>query len=475
MSPSAARGSHAEHALNVQDNEEIIQTDRAHVWHHLTQHHGFRTADPMIIVSGDGMEVTDARGRTYLDATSGGVWSVNVGYGRREIADAVHAQLLEMCYFAGSFGTVPASEFSGKLLDKLPGMERVFFSSSGSEANEKAYKMVRQLAHIRGDGEKCKIIYRDRDYHGTTLGTLSSTGQSERTEQYGPFVPGFAPFSHCCCYRCPFGKEYGSCNIECARDLETVIQREGPDSVGAVVLEPITAGGGVIPPVPEYFPIIQEICRRYDVLLHIDEVVCGLGRTGAWFGYQHYDVQPDIVTLAKGVASGYAAISCTITTGELFDAFNSTPEDPLSYFRDISTFGGCTAGPAAALANLSILESEELPANAATQGDYLLDRLHELADKYPVIGHVRGKGLLAGIELVKDRATREPVEESRAMAVQAGCLEQGVMVGRTNRSFREFNNTVLFSPPLITTRGDVDEIIRAVDHSLSTLDQRTGS
>lgn len=463
-----------EGALEVQNNQEIIQADRAHVWHHLTQHHGFASADPMVIVSGDGIRVTDAKDNTYLDATSGGVWSVNVGYGRREIADAVHSQLLEMCYFAGNFGTVPGAQFSEKLLNKMPGMDRVFYSSSGSEANEKAYKMIRQLAHTRGDGSKYKIIYRDRDYHGTTLGALSSTGQSERTEQYGPYVPGFVPFSNCCCYRCPFGKEYGSCNIECAHDLETVIEQEGPESIGAVVLEPITAGGGVIPPVPEYFPIIQSICRKYDVLLHIDEVVCGLGRTGAWFGYQHYDVQPDIVTLAKGVASGYAAISCTITTGELFDAFNSTPENRLSYFRDISTFGGCTAGPAAALANLAILESEQLLANAASQGDYLLDKLQELAEKHQIIGDVRGKGLLVGIELVKDRATKAPVDERYAMAIQAACLEQGVMVGRTNRSFSELNNTVLLSPALITSRNDIDEIVLALDRSLSIVDQRLG-
>ena len=420
------------------------------------------------------MRVTDAKGKTYLDATSGGVWSVNVGFGRREIADAVHSQLVEMCYFAGSFGTAPTAEFAGALLQKMPGMDRVFFSSSGSEANEKAYKMVRQLTHNQGDGKKYKIIYRDRDYHGTTLGTLSSTGQNERKDQYGPFVPGFVEFSNCCCYRCPFGKEYGSCNIECAHDLETVIQQEGPETIGAVVLEPITAGGGVIPPVPEYFPIIQEICRKYDVLLHLDEVVCGLGRTGAWFGYQHYDVQPDIVTLAKGVASGYAAISCTVTTSALFDAFNSTPEDRMSYFRDISTFGGCTAGPAAALVNLEILESEQLLANAANQGEYLLSKLEELADRHPIIGDVRGKGLLAGIELVKDRATKVPVDEGYAMAVQGGCLERGVMVGRTNRSFSELNNTVLLSPALIASRTDIDEIVSALDESLAAVDRRMG-
>lgn len=458
--------------MENQRNQNIVDADRAHVWHHLTQHHVFASSDPLVLVSGQGMHVTDAAGRTYLDATAGGVWSVNVGFGRKEIADAVHRQMVELCYFAGSFGTVPGAEFAAALLKHMPGLERVFYSSSGSEANEKAYKMVRQLAHTRGDGSRNKIIYRDRDYHGTTIATLSSSGQSERKEQYGPYVPGFVPFSNCCCYRCPFGKEYGSCNIECAQDLETVIQQEGPETVGAVVLEPITAGGGVIPPVPEYFPIIEAICRKYDVLLHIDEVVCGLGRTGAWFGYEHYGVKPDIVTLAKGVASGYAAISCTVTTGELFDAFKSKPEDPLSYFRDISTFGGCTAGPAAALANLAIIERERLIENAAQQGDYLLDQLHGLAEKHFVIGDVRGKGLLAGIELVQDQASKQPVDESLAMAVQGACLQQGVMVGRTNRSFSKLNNTILLSPALIATRGDIDDIVAALDHSIGSVEHR---
>jgi taurine-pyruvate aminotransferase len=453
----------------VQGDRDSIESDRSHVWHHLTQHKAFEAADPQVIVSGKGMRVTDANGRSFLDATSGGVWSVNVGYGRTEIADAVRDQLVEMCYFAGTAGTVPGAQFAEKLLEKMPGMDRVFYSSSGSEANEKAYKMVRQLAHLNGDGEKYKIIYRDRDYHGTTIGALSSTGQSERKAQYGPFAPGFASFSNCCCYRCPFGKEYGSCDIECARDLETVILQEGPESVGAVVLEPITAGGGVIPPVPEYFPIIESICRKYDVLLHIDEVVCGLGRTGAWFGYQHYGVTPDIVTLAKGVASGYAAISCTVTTSAVFDAFKATPGDRLAYFRDISTFGGCTAGPAAGLANIAIIEAEQLVANAASVGEYLQGQLQALQQKYPVIGDVRGKGLLAGLELVRDRRSKQPVDESYPLAILRNCLEQGVMVGRTNRSFSDLNNTVVLSPALIAGRDDIDEIVAALDQAFSNV------
>lgn len=448
----------------VQD--DIIQTDRETVWHHLTQHRQFDHADPMVIVKGEGMRVTDATGREYLDATSGGVWSVNVGYGRTEIADAVRDQLVTMCYYAGTAGSEPGARFAARLLEKLPGLGRVYYSNSGSEANEKAYKMVRQLAHLEGDGRKSKIIYRDRDYHGTTFGALSSTGQFERKEQYGPFLDGFVEMENCCCYRCPFGKTYGSCDIECATHLETVIQREGPETVGAVVLEPITAGGGVIPPVPEYFPIIQAICRQYDVLLHIDEVVCGLGRTGEWFGYQHYDVQPDMVTMAKGVASGYAAISCTVTSDAVFERFKAAPEGRLAYFRDISTFGGCTAGPAAGLVNIDIIEREGLLDNVRLRGEQLMEGLLELKDRHSVVGDVRGVGLFAGLELVADRHSKVPAPEQTAMAVAKDCADQGVLIGRTNRSFSELNNTLCLSPALIASRRDIDDILEALDGAL---------
>ena len=448
---------------------EVINDDRNNVWHHLVQHRPFEESGTMVVVEGKGMRIKDAKGKEYLDATSGGLWTVNIGYGRESMAKAVHDQLLKMCYFANTAGNVPGALFAEKLIEKMPGMGRVYYSNSGSEANEKAYKMIRQIGALNSDGVKHKIIFRDRDYHGTTIAALSSTGQFERKNQYGPFVPGFVEFPNCCCYRCPFGKEYGSCNIECAHALEDTILREGPDTVGAVVLEPITAGGGVIPPVPEYFPIISEICRKYDVLLHIDEVVCGLGRTGKWFGHHHYDVKPDIVTMAKGVASGYAAISCTVTTEAVFEKFKADPSDRMHYFRDVSTFGGCTSGQAAALENIRIIEQENLLQNVNDMGVYLMERLHELKDKYEVIGDVRGKGLFVGMELVKDRQTKEPVDESVSMRVAADCAAQGVLIGRTNRSFREFNNTLALSPALIATKDDLDEVLAALDTAFTRL------
>ena len=444
----------------------IIQNDKDHVWHHLTQHKGFETSDPMVVSKADGMIVTDTKGNEYLDGTSGGVWTVNLGFGRDDMVDAVSKQLSKVPYFAGSFGNEPAAEYAKEVTSLMPGLDRVYYSNSGSEANEKGYKMVRQLAHFKNEGKKHKIIYRDRDYHGTTIGAMSSSGQLQRKKQYGPFAPGFVEMPHCCCYRCPFGKKYGECNIECATALEDIIKIEGPDTVGSVVLESITAGGGVIPPVPEYFPIIESICRKYDVLLHIDEVVCGLGRTGKWFGYQHYDVQPDIVTTAKGLAAGYAAVSITVTSEKLFDMFKEDPTNVDSYFRDISTFGGSTAGPAAALEVLKIIKREKLLENINLVGDYLKDKLHELEGKHKMIGEVRGKGLFCGLELVKDRVTKDPVDETIAAAVAGHCFQNKVMIGRTNRSFETNNNVLLFSPAFICTKNDVDLIIEVVDNAL---------
>ena len=450
------------------DPSAIIKADRAHVWHHLVQHKPFEAIDPQIIVEGKGMRVWDITGKEHLDAVSGGVWTVNVGYGRTEIADAVRDQLVKMCYFAGAKGTIPGAQFAERLIEKMPGLSRVYYANSGSEANEKAFKMVRQISHKHYGGKKSKILYRDRDYHGTTIACLSAGGQQERNAQYGPFAPGFVEIPHCLEYRAQDGSSGEAYAEASARAIEEVILREGADTIGALCLEPITAGGGIITPPKGYWERVQELCRKYDILLHIDEVVCGLGRTGTWFGYQQYGIQPDIVTMAKGVASGYAAISCCVTTEAVFDKFKDET-DKLGYFRDISTFGGCTAGPVAALENMKIIESEDLCGNSERMGERLQDNLRALMDKYKIIGDVRGKGLFAGAELVKDRETREPLIEKLVMGVVADCLKQGVIIGASNRSMPGFNNTLLFAPALIAGPDDIDEITAAVDRALAKI------
>jgi taurine-pyruvate aminotransferase len=451
-------------AFAENDLAPVIEADRAHVWHHLIQHKPFESVDPRIIVEGKGMKVWDAKGKEHLDAVSGGVWTVNVGYGRESIANAVRDQLVKMCYFAGASGSVPGAKFAEALTAKMPGMTRVYYSNSGSEANEKVWKMVRQLSARHHGGRKWKILYRERDYHGTTIGALSACGQPQRAMQYGPFVPGFVEVPHCLEYRAQWpGPDYGR---RAADAIEEVILREGPDTVGCLCLEPVTAGGGVIVPPEGYWDRVQEICRKYDILLHIDEVVCGVGRTGTWFGYQHYGVKPDFVTMAKGVASGYAAIACTVTTEAVFEKFKDDAADPMSYFRDISTFGGCASGPAAALENMRIIEDEGLLDNTTRMGARMVANLSALAEKHRVIGDVRGKGLFCGAELVADRVTKEPVDEKKVQAVVADCMAQGVIIGMTNRSLPGLNNTLCFSPALIATPDDIDAITDAVDRAL---------
>lgn len=457
--------------MNLQANENdfsgIIEADREHVWHHLTQHKKFETVDPLVIIEGKGMRVWNTAGREHLDAVSGGVWTVNVGYGRESIADAVRDQLVQLNYFANSAGSIPGAKFAKRLISKMPGLTRVYYSNSGSEANEKAYKIVRQIAHNKYGGKKHKILYRERDYHGTTITALSSCGQNERRDQYGPFTPGFIEVPHCLEYRSQWGEvdDYG---IRAANAIEEVILREGADTVGGLILEPVTAGGGVITPPEGYWERVQEICKKYNVLLIIDEVVCGMGRTGEWFGYQHYGIEPDMVTMAKGVASGYAAISCTVTTEAVFNEFKADPSDPMSYFRDISTFGGCAAGPAAALENMRILEDEKLLENTTAMGEYLLEQFDGLKAKYPMVGDVRGKGLFCGMELVLDRETREPVPESITQAIVGDCFtSDAVIIGATNRSLSGLNNTLCFSPALICTKSDLDEIVASVDRALA--------
>jgi taurine-pyruvate aminotransferase len=455
--------------LNISPNDlgHVIEADRANVWHHLSQHKAYETINPRIYIEGKGLKVWDALGNEYLDAVSGGVWTVNVGYGRESIANAVRDQLVKLNYFAGAAGTIPGALFAEKLIEKMPGMSRVYYSNSGSEANEKVYKMVRQIAHRHHGGKKWKILFRERDYHGTTIATLATSGQPQRAAQYGPFPDGFISVPHCLEYRKQWDVEnYGE---RAANAIEEVILREGPDTVGCIVLEPVTAGGGVIVPPKGYWERVQQICEKYQVLLHIDEVVCGVGRTGKWFGYQQYGVRPDFVTMAKGVASGYAAISCTVTTERVFDMFKDDASDPMSYFRDISTFGGCTAGPVAALENMRIIEEENLLENTVRMGERCLKNLEALKAKHNVVGDVRGLGLFLGAELVADRKTKEPIDEKRVQAVVADCLKQGVIIGATNRSLDGLNNTLCLSPALIATANDIDRITDVIDRALTNV------
>ncbi len=451
------------------DTEEIVRCDRDYLWHHIKPHKIFQTAEQMIIVEGKGLRVKDIRGREYLDATSGGVWSVMVGHGRESIAAAVYEQLKTLGYYAGTVGNVPTIKFAAKLIELLPKLGKVFFSNSGSEANEKAFKIVRQISHIDPSRKgKYKILFRERDYHGTTIGALSATGQLERKHDFGPFAGGFTEFPHALCYRCPFNKTYPGCDIDCAVSMEAVILKEGPDTIGGCIVEPITAGGGIIVPVPEYYAILQKICNKYGIYLIMDEVVCGFGRTGKFWGHEQYGSDPDIVTMAKGLASSYMPLSATAVRQEIFNKFLCDPNDPaerMNYFRDISTYGGCAGATTAALESTRIIEEENLVENSRVMGDYLLQGLQSLCDM-PIVGDVRGKGLFCGIEFVKNRQTREPITETEMGRIMGLVAAEGVLVGRTSSSLPGNNTIMNFAPALVATKADIDEIVIAVKRAI---------
>jgi taurine-pyruvate aminotransferase len=451
------------------DVEEMVRGDRDYLWHHIKPHKLFQNGEQMIIVEGKGLIVKDIRGREYLDATSGGVWSVMVGHGRESVAKAIYDQLVTLGYYAGSVGNIPTIKFAAKLVELLPRLNKVYFSNSGSEANEKAFKIIRQLSHMDPDRQgKYKILYRDRDYHGTTIGTLSATGQHERKQDFGPFAEGFVEFPHACCYRCPFDLAYPDCDIKCARCVEDVILKEGPETVGGCIVEPITAGGGIIPPVKEYYPILQAICRKYGVYLIMDEVVCGFGRTGKFWGHAQYDVDPEIVTMAKGLASSYMPLSATVVKDAIYDKFLCDPaseDQRMNYFRDISTYGGCAGATAAALESTRIIEEENLVENSRAVGAYFLDQLNGLAD-LPMVGDVRGVGLFAGLEFVKDKTTKEPISEGDMGRIMGLVAQEGVLVGKTTSSLPGNNTIMNFAPALIATRSDIDRIVGAVKNAL---------
>ncbi|MCL5057285.1 MAG: aminotransferase [Actinobacteria bacterium] len=446
--------------------EELVKMDRECMWHHIMPHKIFETQEPTIMVEGKGCMVKDVHGREYLDGVSGGVWCINVGYGQDSIAEAVYEQLKRLPYYAGSAGNPPAILFAKKLTTMLPYLQRVFISNSGSEANEKAFKISRQYNRLKYTGkDKYKIIYRDRDYHGTTLAALSATGQQERRMGYEPLVPGFLGIPPVYCYRCSLGKTYPGCDIACARALEELILAEGPDTVASVILEPITAGGGIIIPVNEYFDIIQEICKKYQVLLIVDEVVNGFGRTGKMFGHQHWNVKPDMLTTAKGIASSYMPLSVTMATEEIFKAFLNDPGDKLAYFRDISTYGGSAAACTAALENIKIIEDRKLCEHSEKMGNYLLEGLKEL-ESFPVVGDVRGKGLFAGVELVEDKASKTPVSEQFVGQVLSKVAQQGVLIGKMTRSVPGRNNVITMAPPLIISKEEIDRIVTSIRNAL---------
>jgi adenosylmethionine-8-amino-7-oxononanoate aminotransferase len=443
--------------------DNLIASDRRHIWHSLLQHRSLDKRPPLVIREGNGCIVADELGNRYIDGMAG-LFCVNVGYGRHEIADAAAEQMRRLPFYPLSQSHAPAIRLAERLASLTPpGLERVYFCNSGSEAVETALKLARQYGRQVHRGEaRYKVIARYRGYHGFTMGALSATGQVSRRQAFEPLVPGFCHVDPPDRYRCLQCRAAPACTLACADAIEATVQLEGPETVAAIIAEPIIGGGGVIVSPDGYLQRLREICDRWGILLILDEVITGFGRTGLPFGCQHWDVVPDIMTVAKGITSGYLPLGAAITTQEIFNAFLGDAEAHV-HFSQVSTFGGHPVACAAASANLEILLKERLWENAATVGEYLMDRLRAI--DHPWIGEVRGRGLLIGLELVRDQA-RTPVADKEMAAISAAVRDAGVIVGRNVETVPGLCNVIIVAPPLILSREEADRIAAGIEKGL---------
>ena len=420
--------------------------------------------DPAIFVGGEGVRVTDIEGKTYIDARAGaGV--VNVGHGRSEIAEAAYEQMRRLIYPPTGTVTVGAIELAARLAKMAAGpLTRTFFTSGGSEAVETALKMARAYHHRRGDKGRYKVITRKGSYHGSLGATMWMGGAGYARAEYEPAYPGmlYAPQPNP--YRCEYGGQTPEqCAVRCAEAVEELIVFHDPDTVAAVVGEPIASYAGAAVPGPQYWPMVREICDRYGVLLIADEVFTGFGRTGKMFGLEHWGVVPDLMTFAKGVTSGYVPMGGVIATTDVAAMFAGSEK---AVFHHVLTFGGHPAACAAALTNLDIIEAENLVENAARMGQQLLDGLREIQPRHPTMGDVRGKGLTVGVELVMDRDSKErwPAEARLAPRLAQRYRDNGVMLPMGGDAIR-------FAPPLCITRSEVEELVSVTDEVLGSVEQ----
>ena len=439
------------------DVKSLQESALEHLWVYLREPSDMaEKGDPPIFVSGEGVHVTDALGNTSIDGMSG-LWLKNVGYGRKEIADAAYEQMLGLTYMPLGSTTEPTIKLAEKISQIAPGdMTRSFFTSGGSESVETALKLTRAYFKRVGEPNRTKFISRKGSYHGATMGALALGGSHLYPKlDYEPLMPGVFHVPQPLPYRCEYGGQTPEeCAELCVNAVEEMMLFQDPETIGAVFAEPISSPLGCVVPGDNYWPRLREICDKYGVLLVADEVITGFGRTGRMFATEHWGVVPDMMTVAKGITSGYIPMGGCITRGEISDAFIGSPK---ASFKHVITFGGHPVASAAALKNIEIMENEGMVANAAKQGAYLLDGLKELKDKYLMIGDVRGLGLFCGVEIVADRETKEyfPASADLGNRITQGFAENGLLLRGGDR--------MNVAPPLCITSSEVDELITIMD------------
>ena len=429
---------------------------RDHLWMHFTRLSAYADGGVPVIVRGEGPYIYDQHGRRYLDGLSG-LFVVQVGHGRRELAEAAGRQAEQLGFFPlWSYAHPTAIELAERLASHTPGdLNRVFFTTGGSEAVETAWKLARGYFKRVGKPLKHKVVSRDIAYHGTTMGALTVTSLPSIRADFEPLVPGGIKAPNTNFYRAPeHGHDLLEFGVWAADEIGRAIERQGPDTVAAVYLEPVQNSGGCFPPPPGYFQRVREICDRYDVLLVSDEVICAFGRLREWFGAQRYDYQPDIITCAKGMTSGYAPLGAAITSERLIEPFLHGTES----FAHGFTFGGHPVSCAVASANLDVLEREDLLGNVRRNTNTFRATLEKLYD-LPIVGDVRGDGYFFGIELVKDKATRETFDEAESERLLRGFLSKALFdAGLYCRADDRGDPVVQLAPPLICEPEHFDEM-----------------
>jgi len=425
-----------------------------------------------MVTHAKGVYLYDAEGKRYLDGC-GGNTVVNVGYGVEEIIEAIYAQMKKTSFAHTSRFTSQVQEaLAEKIIQLSPkGMARIYFLSGGSEATEAALKMARQFHLETGNSQKYKVVSRWQSYHGNTIGALSMGGRSFRRRNYVPFLLDFPHIVSSYCYRCPLHKEYGTCGIECAHELERVIKQEGPENISAFISEPVGGSSlaGVYPPI-EYYKMVREICDRYQVLMIMDEVMTGFGRTGRNFGIEHWGVVPDMIAVGKGMTSGYAPAGGLIVHEKVVNGLLKGS----GMFVHGHTFVGNPLTCAAALAVQTYIEKHDLVRQSERRGELLLKKLKETLDN-EIVGDIRGKGLFIGVEFVKDRITKQPLDREKKFADAFGDLafEKGlhILTGFGNVDGVSGDH-ILIAPPFIISEKEMDELVTILKETVSELERK---
>ncbi|MGH7904782.1 MAG: aspartate aminotransferase family protein [Candidatus Dormibacteraceae bacterium] len=438
------------------------------LWLHFTRTSDWIGPEPSVPIldRGEGCYLWDTTGKRYLDGLSA-LFCVQVGYGRPEMPEAAARQMTKLPY-ATNWATAhqPAIDLAQRLAGIFPGdLNHLFFVNSGSEAVESALKLGRQYHQARGEAGRYKVISRRAAYHGTTMGAMGVTGIAALTNPYQPLVPGHFHVPTANPYRCGASHVCPPCNLACARSIEQVIEAEGPETVSAVFLEPVQNSGGCFTPPPGYLEEVRRVCDEHGVLMVLDEVICAFGRIGAWSGAELYGVTPDVITFAKGVTSGYAPLGGIAFSDRIAEAFTATPR---SMFMHGSTWGGHPVSCAVAMANLDVIEKEDLIGNVLRNQAWLYDQLNDLRERHEMVGDVRGTGYFWALELVADRESKRSFSDEQAESLLRGFLSPRLLeLGLICRADDRDEPVLQISPPLIATRTELGEMVSILDQALA--------